>query len=361
MKIVVRAGGNGTRLWPMSRINNPKQFQKIIGDKSMLRTTYERVAPMVNVKKDLFVSVNLAFSEKTLGEIGELDKSNLIIETDVRNTGPAMCLEVCFLERPAKKTDIIASLPSDDYISDNQAFRDLLKTTAQFISENPDYTLTPAIKPDYPDTGYSYLKAGNNLRSHGKEAIFSVESLVEKPNKEYCNDLIKTGTYYCHTGMYLWQLGHISSLFKKFQPAMYDVCQQVVELSLKNDFKKAKKLYSQLEKISIETAITEKVDKIAMSVSNNLGWSDLGKWHVIKRVLSKKQKMNVESANVISENTSNNLIYSNNPKKIIVAYDVNDLVVVDTDDVLFISSLEKSADVKKMVEKLKKDSKEKYL
>ena len=362
MKIVIRAGGIGTRLWPMSRINNPKQFQRIIGEKTMVRTTYERVAPLLKNSDDLYLSVNSAFAKIAEQDIPEIKKKNIIIETDTRNTGPAICLEVCYLEKFCQANEIVASLPSDDYISDNQAFRDLLLMTEEFIIENPDYILTPAIRPDYPDTGYSYFKTGKNLRQSGEEAIYKVAQVVEKPNIDYCQELVQTGIYYCHTGMYLWQLKHISALYKKWQPTMYKICRQIADLIVQgNSQKKAKELYSQLEKITIETAITKKCDKIAMSVSNRTGWSDLGKWYVIKRVLQQGKKENLIKGEVMVNEANNNLIYSNVEKKIIVVNDVDDLAIVDTDDVLFVSSLRNSAEVKKIVEKLKEKGKDQYL
>ena len=361
MKIVIRAGGIGTRLWPMSRKNNPKQFQNVVGDKSMLRTTYERIQGILKTNKDVFISINKNFIEKALNEIPEISKKQLIIETDTRNTGPAMCLEVCFLEKFCDKKEIIASLPSDDFISDNLAFQGLLESSESFLLNNPEYILTPAIKPNYIDTGYTYFKAGKNLRKNSKDAIYQVADVAEKPNYEHCQNLINTGIYYCHTGMYLWQLGHIINLFKIHQKDMYESCRRVVGLTLENNLEKAEKIYSQLEKISIESAITDKVDKIAMSVSNRIGWSDLGKWHIIKKILKPVNDENLIKGDVIAREAKNNLIYSFVPKKIVVINDVDNLAVVDTGDVLFISSLKNSADVKKILEKLKKEAKIEYL
>lgn len=361
MKIVIRAGGIGTRLWPMSRKNHPKQFQSIVGNKSMLRTTYDRIAPILKDKEDVFISVNKSFVKKTLAEIPEISEKQLIVETDTRNTGPAMCLEVCFLEKFCNPEEVIASLPSDDFISDNAAFQNLLETTENFILDNPDYILTPAIRPDYVDTGYTYFKAGKNLRNSHKDAIYKVAGVAEKPNLELCQSLIDTGVYYCHTGMYLWQLKHILNLFKTHQKEMYECCAKVVDFTLNNKMAKAKKIYSELEKISIETAITNKAEKLAMSVSNKIGWSDLGKWHIIKKVLKPAEGENLIKGEVVVQDSKGNLIYSSVPKKIVVVNDIDNLAVIDTPDVLFISSLKNSAEVKKMVEKLKEEGKDAYL
>lgn len=362
MKIVIRAGGIGSRLWPMSRVDNPKQFQKIIGNKSMVRATYERVAPLLKAPTDLFMSVNKNFIHQARTQVPEIKTKNIITETDTRNTGPAVCLEVAYLEKLVSHNEVIASLPSDDYISDDRAFRSLLLTTEEFILNNPDYILTPAIKPDYPDTGYSYLKAGRNLQKSGEEIIYRVAKIVEKPSYDYCQDLLETGVYYCHTGMYLWQLKHIINLFAELQPTMLNICREVVNLMLKGgNFRKISELYSQIEKISIESAITEKVDKIAMSVSNKIGWSDLGKWHIVKRMLEPEVENNLTKGKVVVSEARNNLIFSTVKDKLIVALDVNDLAIIDTADALFVASLEKSAEVKKIVEELKEAGEQKYL
>jgi len=362
MKIVIRAGGLGTRLWPFSRQNNPKQFQALLGDKTMLRNTYERVADLLAKPEDLFISINELMVKRVKVEVPEIKLSNIIVESEARNTGPAMCLEVCYLQHYCQPDDIIASLPSDDYISDNQAFADLLHASEQFLQENPEYILTPAVKPTYPDTGYSYLKAGQNLQNIEQETIFTVCDVVEKPNQEYCRQLIDSGVYYCHTGMYVWRLQTIADLFAKLQPDMYKICQQVVDLLISyGDNEKVRQLYIQLEKISIESAITDKVDKLAMSVSNRVGWSDLGKWPVLKKILATNPGDNVTKGQVIAKDSKDNLVYCNLTDKLVVINDVSDLVIVDTGDVLFISSLKNSINTKEIIGELQQQGLEKYL
>ena len=362
MKIVIRAGGLGTRLWPFSRQNNPKQFQALLGEKTMLRNTYERIADLLIDPADLFVSINELMIKRLKVEIPEVKLSNIIVETESRNTGPAMCLEVCYLQKYCQPDDIIASLPSDDYISNNQAFADLLISSEQFLQKNPEYILTPAVKPTCLDTGYSYLKAGQNLQGDGQETIFTVSDVVEKPNQDYCQQLVDSGVYYCHTGMYVWRLQTIADLFAKFQPGMYQICQKLVDLIISyDDNEKIRRLYGQLEKMSIESAITDKVDKLAMSVSNRVGWSDLGKWPVLRNILADNPGDNVTKGQVIAKNSKNNLVFCNLTEKLVVINNVNDLAIIDTGDVLFISSVQESINTKDIIEELKKKKLDKYI
>ncbi len=354
MKIVIRAGGTGTRLWPLSRQDNPKQFQPVVGDDPMVKVTFDRVRPVVASRDDIFVSVNAKLLDRLQACLPEVKSTNIIAETESRNTGPAMCLEVCFLSTICSPDEVIASLPSDDFISDAEAFRNLLKLSAKFLDQNNDYILTPAVRPTYLDTGYSYFKAGKNLDSDGEEGIFKVAKVVEKPNEERCQELIDSGIYYCHTGMYLWHLGYIKQLFTDLQPEMTKVCEKIVALMKPGgQEKKIAELYAGLEKMTIESAITDKAPNLAMSVSSGLGWSDLGKWHIIKKMLLNDEANNLTKGRVITNKAKNNLIYSTDKKKVVVINDLDDLIVVDTPEGLFISSSRRSAEVKECVAKIK--------
>ncbi|MFH0951285.1 MAG: sugar phosphate nucleotidyltransferase [bacterium] len=362
MKIVIRAGGTGTRLWPLSRQHLPKQFQKVVGDQTMVRTTYNRIKSLLTQPTDIFVSVNQQLVNQLTAEIPELVKTNIIVETSTRNTGPAMCLEVCYLAKFCQPQEIIASLPSDDYISNANAFCDLLRTSADWLQSHPDYIIMLAVHPTYVDTGYTYTKIGQPLSQSTNQAIYQVADVVEKPNEERCQELIDSGVYYCHAGMYIWQLSTIIKLFQELQPTMYQTCQRLVGLMLVDqpDWGVIKEEYEKLDKMTIESAITHRAQQVAMSVSDKVGWSDVGKWHIIKRILS-NSKENLTKGEVYYHNAKNNLVYNNSAKKIIVLNGVDDLVIVDTGDVLLVSSLDKSAEVKKAVEELKKQNKNHYL
>lgn len=361
MRIVIRAGGIGTRLWPMSRQDNPKQFQRVVSDQTMIRTTHERISSLLRSADSLFVSVNQKMLERIKTELPELAPTNIIVETDTRNTGPAVCLEVCYLEKFCQPEEIIASLTSDDYVSNSAAFCELLQDSEKFLQTHPEHLLALAVAPDHPDIGYTYFQIGERVSTEEHHSIYRVTKVVEKPNLDLCQELIAAGDYYCHVGMYVWQLGYISKLFQELQPEMYQACQQIVELMMQGaDQEKIKALYSGLEKMTIESAITNKADKLVMSVSNCFGWSDLGKWQIIKRILS-PQGENLIKGEVLIHDAENNLVYNNNKGKLIALNDVHDLIVIDTGDVLLISSNKNSAEIKAIVAKLKQQGLEKYL
>ncbi len=356
MHIVIRAGGSGTRLWPLSRSAKPKQFLSITEDRPMIASTFARVAPMVGAE-NIFVSVNKALVATLNEALPELLPGHSIIEPVGRNTGPAMCLEICFLLDRLDPKTIVASLPSDDYISDEAAFRNLLAASEQCIERHPEYIVTPAIKPEYPEVGYSYLRAGEILESSGQEVMYAVTDIAEKPNRERCEELIESGIYYWHTGMYIWQLGRAAELFKLHQSAMFDTCQRIVSLMKAGaDSAEIEELYASLEKISVESALTDRVDSLAMSVSNHVGWSDVGKWSAVQRILGER----AESDMTVAQDSQGNLVIGTDPKKLIVLNHASNLAVIDTPDVLLISDLDSTEDIRDIIERLKKEGKENY-
>jgi mannose-1-phosphate guanylyltransferase len=358
MKIVIRAGGCGTRLWPVSRSDKPKQFLNFISEKSLLRETVDRVLPMVDPKRDLFISSGNNFLEKISQLVPEIPNAAIIGEPCSRNTGPAICLECAFLEKKIDKNDIVATLPSDDYISDPAAFRDLLAQAESFLKENPEYILTPAVRPDEVDTGYSYLKEGKNLQQDGEEAIFEVVDWVEKPNVDFCQELIDSGIYYYHTGMYVWQLGNVLSLWEKHNPEMLTACRKIVEQGLAPD--EVNQIYQALEKSSVESALTDKVDKIAMSVSNRIGWRDMGKWSKIKKYLPKDENNNAIVGSGVTIDSDDCLIFGRGGK-MIATIGLDDVAVVDTEDALLVCPIERVEEIKKIIEEIKKNNQDQYL
>lgn len=359
MKIVIRAGGVGTRLWPASRKNEPKQFLKLLGEKSLLRETVDRVLPIVDAKRDLFISSTFNFSDRIFKEVPEITPGNLITEPSSRNTGPAICLECAFLEKLINKDDIVATLPSDDFISDPAAFRDLLGQAEKFLKQNSDYILTPAVLPNEVDTGYSYLKEGKNLQQDGEEAIFEVIDWVEKPNYDFCRELIESGVYYYHTGMYIWQLGNVLALWEKHNPKMLKTCREIVAKGLDQQ-EIVGEMYSDIEKCSVESALADKVEKIAMSVSNRIGWSDLGKWSKIKKYLTVDGEGNVTQGKVMPIDTTDSMIVSSD-NKIIAAIGLDGMIIIDTPDALLICPEKRVEDIKKIIENLKESNKDEHL
>ncbi len=353
MKIVIRAGGSGTRLWPVSRKNNPKQFQALSGKNSLIRDTVNRVKPLFKKSGDLFISVNRGMANRLKKEVIKLPNKNIILEPAGRNTGPAICLESCILARRFGEDVIVASLPSDDYISNAASFCKMLLAAEKFLKKNPEYIVTPGAKPTFPDTGYSYIKAGARMEARRGGNIFKVGGWIEKPALAQCKKLIKSGRYFAHMGMYLWKLKTVLDLFRKFQPKIYEVCKKSAAGGNPKD-------YSKLEKISIESAVTNHAPKIAVAVSEKFIWSDLGKWQIVAKMMPGDKKGNVVKGNAAFLDTKNCLVYG--PKnKLVATFGINDLVIILAEDALLVCPKDRAGEIKKIVDELEKKGLKKYL
>jgi mannose-1-phosphate guanylyltransferase len=362
MKIVIRAGGGGTRLWPLSRKSKPKQFKKILNEKTLLQNTFERVKDAIKAENDLFVSVNESHKQEIIDELPSILPRQIIVEPAKRDTGPALCLEAAIIEFQVSDDPVIATLPSDDYINSAAAFVELMQQIEVFLNDNPEYIVTPGITPDTVDVGYSYIKTGKKF-SDLTDYIFSyeVDDWVEKPDYERCKQLIDSGEYFYHTGMYFWKLSTVISLFEKYQPEMLKKCREFVKLSNEGKQEEAVEVFKSIEPVSIETAITKNTNKIAMVVSAKVKWSDVGKWYILGKLLNQDSKGNVVRGEHLGFETSNCVIVNDNPGKLITTLDVDNLAIIDSGNALFISNLQRSGEVKDIVKKLEEEDKEQYL
>jgi mannose-1-phosphate guanylyltransferase len=353
MKIVIRAGGVGTRLWPISRQNNPKQFQALVNDKSLIRDTFDRVKPLLESGGDIFISVNQEMAGKLKKEIPKLLDKNIIIEPESRNTGPAICLESCVLAKRFGEDVVAASLPSDDYISNKAAFCEMLRGAEKFLEKNPEYIVTPGAKPTYLDTGYSYIRSLTPaLQESDSCLIFRVTDWVEKPALYQCKKLIQSGKYFYHTGMYVWKLKTILDLFRNLQPEMFGVCKNLAAGKGAD--------YAVLKKMTIESAVTFGAPKIAVIISDKIGWSDLGKWHIVAKMLPADKNGNVARGKILAIDTKNCLIYGSHDK-LIATVGLDNMVIAQTEDALLVCPKDRSDEVKKIVEELEKRGMKEYL
>ncbi len=355
MKIVIRAGGGGTRLWPLSTSKLPKQFQKILSDQTMVQDTYRRIKRLLKDKDDLIVSVNESHSAILKEQLPEVPDENIIVEPAKKNTGAALCLEACFVESKWNDPNIvIATLPSDDYINSSVAFCNMLKKTAKFLKEKGEYVATPGITPDTVDIGYSYIKTGRKIE-HLNDHIFIYEitDWIEKPDYKKCQKLIESGEYFYHTGMYIWKVSTAINLFEKFQPKMLKICRETIDLMQKGKKEKAKKIFNKVEEMSVESAITQRCENLAMVVSNKVKWSDVGKWYIFPKLMKEDSNGNIVRGNHIGKETHNSLIIGDNDK-LVATLEIDNLAIIDTPKALFVSDLQRSGEVKELLKKVKK-------
>lgn len=354
---VIMAGGSGTRLWPKSRKETPKQFHALISNTSMLKETIGRLNPIIKPHNILIVA-GKSHLEAIKQQCPEIPQKNIIIEPMAKNTAPAVGLAAAILAKRDPKA-IAAFIPADHFISKGKEFRHIL-TLAEKIAGKEDVTVTLGINPTYPETGYGYIQLGKEYKESKNDKIFWIKAFKEKPNSKIAQEYVASWQYLWNSGMFVWKISYLLNLYKKLAPKMYKGLLQIQKkMNTKNQAEIIEREYRNFKEISVDYAILEKT-KRTLVVPADIGWSDVGSWAAIHNILNLGGlDNNVVIGRHIGIDTSGSLIHSG--QKLIATLGLEDFVVVDTEDVLLIMPKSRAQDVKKIVEKLKEEGKEEYL
>lgn len=342
MHIIVLAGGQGTRLWPASRKNFPKQFLRLFSNKPLISETLERLGNFDN----MLIATNRE-QKFILNRFLSRDFNNIDIidEPSMRNTLPAIALSVRYLKEKydLKEKSIIFVTPSDHVIKPQEKFIDTIKKAE--ISAQEGYIVTMGIKPTKPSTGYGYIEIGSNIR----DKTYKINRFIEKPSYEKARELIKNNKYYWNSGMFMFPLYVFEEELETYEKNIFSIYNKGYDYMLSN--------YKMLTNISIDYAIMEKTEKAACVVAE-LDWSDIGSWDSVYEVKEKDSEGNAIKGNALTNNTSNSLIYNESSKKLITAVDVKNLLIVDTPDALLIAKRGSSQKVKDIVNNIKYNNEE---
>lgn len=352
MKIVIRAGGHGTRLWPLSRKRKPKQFHSILENRVLLRMTFDRVYPLVNSCDDIYISCNEEYVEALAEIIPEIPSKNYILEPEARNTGPAIALETAFLLQQGIAEDtVVASIPSDDYIGNEEAFRMLFEDCEEFLGSHNEYLVAPAAIPTVPSDGYSYLGPGTFIGTVQSHNFTLVNEWLEKPDQVRSRELLNSGKYAAHVGMYLWCLGTAAHTWEHYQKEIWEAVQHIVEAMQKKDGAVVHEQYTKLPRESVETMLIRHLPEIAMVVDSEMHWSDVGKWQIVKHLIEKDENGNAHRGRVVSASSTGNLVMV--PEgKVVAVIGMQDVVVIDTEDALLVCPAERSGEVKDLLRQI---------
>ena len=349
MKILILAGGSGERLWPLSRRSRPKQFQKLISEKMLIEDTLERFTKIFNPKY-IYIIGEKRFSRFFKKLLPGIPVQNIIYEPSPKNTAAAIGLGASYIKNKIKnEKEVIAILPSDHFIKYPKRLILTLKKAESFSKKNRHIVII-GIKPSYPETGYGYIKAGKLIDKKNK--VFLVDKFIEKPDLNKAKKLIKSPKYFWNAGIFIAKIETILEGIKTHLPKHYSILKKI------NGTSKIKRYWPKLKNISFEYGVAEKLNEIAV-VTANMGWSDIGSWHSLKSCLQVKIDENIIIGNHLGVDTKNSLVLGD--KKLIATLGLKNIVIIDTEDALFVCDSRKSQDIKKLVKKLKKKNKIKYL
>ena len=357
---VILAGGGGTRLWPKSRKKNPKQFLKLAGKETMMQVAVQRATKLVGWDK-IIVVTNQKYMDEVKHQLPEVPAINIIAEPDKKDTALAMLVGTLY----AKSLDpdaIVANQASDHVISDEREFVKVMKAALTVASEK-QHLVTVGITPTYPSSAFGYIKIKTDLKRVEGATVFTVANFTEKPNIATAQAFISTGKYFWNANMYVWSADALIQAFEKYQPKTADLTKPLLTQSGQSFHDALPEIYHQAEAISIDYAISEKADNLLL-VPGDFGWNDVGDWKVVYDLGTKDLNENViisdsNQTPTLTIESQRNIIHTDG--RLVSLIGVDDMIVVDTDEILMIAPKSRSQDVKKLVERLKEEKKEEYL
>lgn len=350
---VILAGGSGTRLWPLSRQLYPKQFLPLLGVKTLLQQTIERLqgldcqAPIVVCNEE-----HRFLAAEQLRQTG-IDDGAIILEPVPKNTAPAIALAAHEALRRDEEAMLLV-LPADHLIEDTASFHAAVKKALAAAKEGN--LVTFGIVPHRPETGYGYIRRG---REQSKE-VFSVLAFVEKPDEATAKEYLKTGEYYWNSGMFLFGAKDYLEELERHAPDMADSCEKAFSRVKKDlDFLRIdEKAFATCPKDSIDYAVMEKTKK-AMVVPLDAGWNDIGSWASLHDVCPKDENKNCVTGDVLTEDTENCLVRSES--RLVAAAGLKDVIIVETKDAVLVIHKDSAQDIKTLVEKLEAEGKSEHI
>jgi mannose-1-phosphate guanylyltransferase len=358
------AGGKGERFWPLSTDEKPKQFLKLLGKKTMIQMTVERLIPLVPLDK-IFVVTGKRYVELVKEQLPDLPQSNIIVEPVGRNTAPCIALSAFYINTQYSNATIVV-LPSDHLIVDENKFRSTVVFGYDFIENSQDAIVTLGMRPDRPETGYGYIEYINNLNrdnvlkdeaaitvDNGSQGfkLYRVERFVEKPDTDTAKLYVKKGNFLWNGGMFLWKCSTILELTKRYINNTYSILKGVFKENNKNFRSLLEEKYPQVDNISVDYGIMEKTNNIYV-IPSDFGWDDIGTWHAVERYREKDDNNNICIGDIKSFRSNNNIVYSKDKPIVVVGLD--DVFVVESDDIIFVGKkedIERIKEIKKNVNK----------
>ncbi len=348
MYALIMAGGSGTRLWPHSRSNRPKQFLSLNGERTMLQETVARILPLIPHDR-IYVVTGAVYAELVKEQLPELPQANLLIEPSGKGTAPAVGLGALHIKRRDPKA-VMAVLSADHEIERQELFRQQLVVGATMAEQG--FLVTLGIKPSGPATGYGYIESGELLYSSDGQEVFAVKRFVEKPSLERAQSYVASGSFFWNAGMFMWSAERILSELSRHEPLLAQGLMVInSHLGTRNEHKVLEDVWPGMPNIAIDVAVMERTDR-AVVIPADIGWSDVGDWAALAEILPQDNHGNAVLGNSVTIDTRNTLIYGNG--RLVATIGVEDLVIVDTHDVLLICPRERAQDVKAMVAEVRK-------
>ena len=354
MKIVILAGGTGSRLWPVSRMSKPKQFHALFGEKTLLQQTYERACAITD-KENIFVSTNKEFAHLVEEQLPDVAPDRIIREPAKRDSGPARGLESMIIEKKYPG-EIVLGLPSDHYVENLDNLVRVVYFGEAFLKTHPEHIVCVGIRPSFPSTALGYIQMGEEVAREKDIRLFRVAAFHEKPEAQTARTFYRDWRYLWNANYFMWRPAHILRLIERYAPETFEKLSTIQQSLGTPEFEKTLgTVFPTITPEAIDYMIMEKNDQMVV-IPADIGWKDIGVWKVLGEI-----ENTATSQNRLDVDTKNVVIVADQ-KKLIATIGLENIVIIDTPDALLVCDKDRSGEVKQLVEKMKEDTKlDRYL
>ena len=355
---VIMAGGGGTRLWPVSRKEKPKQLLPLLGKETLFQSTVARLEALFPPERILIVTVADQAREMRQ-QVPSIPEENYLIEPAPRGTASVVALAAAVLQKRDPQA-VMAIQTADHHIRNKDLFNYLISTALDVAEKN--YLVTLGITPTFPSTGYGYIQQGEPMIGEYKYPVYTVKRFKEKPDEATAQELLRSGDHSWNSGMFVWRVDVILAEIQRQMPRLYDAVDAIADSwNTPQRDEVVRQRWMDLKSQTIDYGVMEKAERVAVLPAGGLGWSDVGSWDSLFEVLMPDMNGNVATnAQHLGLDTHNTLVYGTD-QRLVVTIGLDDIVVVDAGDVLMICKVDQSQKVRDVVEHLRKHHQDEYL
>lgn len=351
MKAVIFGGGVGTRLWPLSRKHTPKQFEKIVGDKSTLQLAVDRITPIID-PQDIFISSGARYGDILRSQLSQIPASNFILEPEMRDVGAAVGLVAAILEK-ISPDEPFTILWSDHLVKDEGLFRNILLAAAKVLEKDKNKIIFIGQKSRLATQNLGWIEFGEKMEDIDGLSLYEFESLHYRPSIESAQAFHESENHAWNPGYFVTTPSFLMSLYKKYSGEMYDSLKQIQDAWGTDRFEGTlAEIFPTFEKISFDNLILEKMGRNdGYVIGADFGWSDIGAWEQLKEALAETAEENVTKGKTMLESTRDSLVF-NYTNQMVVGIDLSEFLVINTEDVVLICPKNSVPKIKKLVESL---------